>query len=116
MQWTLLHHCLLFHGNAEKFFAAFPIYPTMVFVDGDHRYEGVLRDTGILSRRLKKDTPVLFHDYTNAENDDGRLGVRKAVEEWVQAGRARFAGVCGCSALVVTTRDGEETQPESVVR
>lgn len=75
----------------------------MVFVDGDHRYEGVKRDLLLLKDFLVSRTPVLCHDYTNLENETGEIGVRQAVNEFVQAGYAELIGTFGCSALLLTT-------------
>jgi hypothetical protein len=96
-------YSLLFHGDLEKFVSEFSVKPTMVFVDGDHRYEGVKKDLLILSRILSPNTPVLCHDYTNPENETGELGVRRAVDEFVEAGFAEFSGNFGCSAFLKTT-------------
>ena len=100
---NLLQHALAFHGDLEKFVQQFEIQPTMVFVDGDHRYDGVKRDLEILNAYLVPGTPVLCHDYTNAQNDTGELGVRRAVDEFVADGWARMISVSGCSAFLVTT-------------
>ena len=94
---------LLYHGDLEAFFADFPIRPTMVFIDGNHLYEGVKKDLALLSDILTPGVPVLCHDYTNKENDTGEIGVRRAVIEWETAGFVEFYGVFGCSALLVAT-------------
>jgi predicted O-methyltransferase YrrM len=96
-------HALLYQGAVERFMAEFSIRPTMVFVDADHRYEGVKQDLEALSRLLAPGVPVLCHDYTNAENDTGEYGVRRAAREWEESGHAEFRGTFGCSALFVTT-------------
>jgi ubiquinone/menaquinone biosynthesis C-methylase UbiE len=98
----LIEHSLLYHGNLNSFFSKFPLQPTMVFLDGDHRYEGVREDLQCLSRVLEPGIPVLCHDYLNPENDTGEYGVRKAATEWEEAGFLTFCGVFGCSALFVT--------------
>ncbi|MGF1513559.1 MAG: class I SAM-dependent methyltransferase [Elainellaceae cyanobacterium] len=98
---NLSSHALLYHGNLQSFIEAFPINPTMVFVDGDHRYEGVKRDLMSLSGFLAPGTPVLCHDYTNPENDTGELGVRQAIDEFVAEGFATFSGTFGCSAFLI---------------
>lgn len=100
----LADYALLYHGGLEQFVQEFAIQPTMVFVDGDHRYEGVKRDLGILARFLAPGIPVLCHDYLNPENDTGELGVRKAVNEFVQASYAELIGTFGCSAFLITTQ------------
>jgi hypothetical protein len=81
----------------------FSIQPTMVFVDADHRYEGVKQDLDALSRLLSPGVPVLCHDYSNPENDTGEYGVRRAATEWEESGHAEFLGTFGCAALFVTT-------------
>lgn len=102
-QFGVAEHALLFHGTVQDFARAFQIRPTMVFVDADHKYEGVQQDLAELSRILRPGVPVLCHDYLNPENDTGEYGVRQAAKEWEEAGYARFAGVFGCAALFVTT-------------
>jgi hypothetical protein len=94
---------LLFQGDIAAFVDEFTIRPTMVFVDADHEYAGVRSDLEALSRFLEPGVPVMCHDYTNPENDTGEVGVRRAVNEWVEAGKASLLGIFGCSALVVTT-------------
>lgn len=82
--------CLLFHGDLTRFLREIPIVPSMVFVDGDHRYPGCWADLGLLSRVLRPGTPVMCHDY------GGIPGVRRAVDEWIATGAyrnmGRFAG------------------------
>lgn len=94
---------LLYKGSLDRFTSDFIIQPTMCFVDGDHRYEGVKKDLEILSSFLRPGIPVLCHDYLHPENDTGHYGVRRAAFEWETAGYAEFHGVFGCSALFVTT-------------
>ena len=99
----LQQHALAFHGDLEQFVSQHKIQPTMVFVDGDHRYPGVKKDLEILSSYLVAETPVLCHDYWHPNNENGKLGVRQAVNEFVEDGWARMIGKSGCSALIVTS-------------
>lgn len=99
----LQSHALFFEGGLGAFFEAFPVGPTMVFLDADHEYAGVRSDMDVLSRHLAPGVPVLCHDYTNPENDTGEYGVRQAAREWEESGHVRFLGVFGCSVLFVTT-------------
>lgn len=112
---NLQQHALAFHGDIEQFFSRIKIQPTMVFVDGDHLYEGVKKDLDFLSSHLVPETPVLCHDYWNTENDTGEIGVRKAVDEFVANGWAKMIGKSGCSAFLVTTDQctGVEMEPWS---
>ncbi|MSU45588.1 MAG: glycosyltransferase [Lacunisphaera sp.] len=95
-------HCHLFHGNLQGFLERWSITPTMVFLDGDHTYEGVVADLKALSAYLKTGTPILVHDFVNHDNAAGKLGVKKAALEWEGAGHGRFMGCFGCSALYTT--------------
>lgn len=48
----------------------------LLFIDGDHSYEGVKEDIRLWVRRVKKGGAVLFHDYLGSN-----FGVKKAVDE-----------------------------------
>ena len=56
-------YCHLFHGVLQDFVQRWEITPTMVFLDGDHSYEGVVADLKTLSAYLKPGTPILMHDF-----------------------------------------------------
>jgi len=90
----LERYALLYHGDLAAFLRDIPIVPTMVFVDGDHRYQGVWSDLNILRDHLADGTPVLCHDYM------GPTGVARAVEERVAEGAFEMLGIFGCSALL----------------
>jgi hypothetical protein len=94
---------LLYCGSLRQFTADVPVNPTMVFVDGDHVYEGVKDDTEVLSDLLRANVPILFHDFLNPENDTGAYGVRRAAQEWEREGFVTFLGAFGCSGLFLTT-------------
>jgi glycosyltransferase involved in cell wall biosynthesis/predicted O-methyltransferase YrrM len=90
----LLDRCLLFHGDLAHFVREIPIVPTMVFVDGDHRYPGCWADLKILAELLAPGTPVMCHDY------GGIPGVRRAVDEWIECGAYRRMGQFAGSMLL----------------
>ena len=92
----------LFHGTLQEFVSRWTIVPTMVFLDGDHTYQGVVADLAILSNYLRPGTPVLVHDLRNIENESGKIGVKRAAREWENRGRGHFLGCFGCSALYLT--------------
>jgi hypothetical protein len=98
----LAQYCHLYHGVLRDFVRTWQITPTMVFLDGDHSYEGCKADLDILSEYLKIGTPVLVHDFLNTENEAGNIGVKRAALEWEAAGHGRFMGCFGCCALYVT--------------
>ncbi len=90
----LAERCLLYHGDLRRFLREVPIVPTMVFVDGDHSYEGVRADLETLRSVLAPGTPVLCHDYWGIE------GVRRAVNELVAAGDFEAVGAFAGSVLL----------------
>jgi hypothetical protein len=98
--------CHLYHGVLQDFVRRWDITPTMVFLDGDHTYAGVVADLKTLTAYLKVGTPILVHDFLNAENETGKLGVKRAALEWEAAGHGRFLGCFGCCALYVTLDGG----------
>lgn len=104
-KWNLMEYCTLFCGDLATFLKKHPISPTMVFVDGDHRYEGVKRDTEVLSSFVARDVPILFHDFLNPGKEHGECEVKRACEEWEQSGHVQFMGSFGCSALFVTAAE-----------
>ena len=99
-------YCHLHHGVLREFVQRWQITPTMVFLDGDHRYEGCKADLELLSAYLRPGTPVLVHDYLNVENGTEAVGVMQAAQEWSAAGGGRFIGCFGCCALYLVGRDG----------
>lgn len=104
-EFSLEKHAAIFQGTLQELAGEMKLNPTMVFLDGDHSYEGVRSDLATLSGFLAAGTPVLCHDYANSDNDTGKLGVRRAVDEFVAAGGARLEGVYGVSALLWFTGD-----------
>jgi predicted O-methyltransferase YrrM len=88
-----------FHGGLDAFRARIKIAPTFAFIDGDHTYEGVRRDTDLLSTLLLPGIPVVFHDYLNPSTP----GVLRAVNEWVEQGFAVLTKTCGTCAVTSTT-------------
>ncbi len=96
------HYCHLFHGNLQAFVKRWSITPTMVFLDGDHTFDGVAADLKTLSSYLKPGTPILVHDFLNHDNDTDSIGVKRAAQDWEKAGHGRFMGCAGCCALYVT--------------
>lgn len=90
----LLGHSVMFHGDLTRFLEEIPITPTMVFVDGDHSYEGCRRDLLLLASRLVPGTPVLCHDYGWIE------GVRQAVDEAIRGGGYEKMGCFASSVLL----------------
>jgi hypothetical protein len=86
---------LLYHGDVRMMLRDLPITPTMVFVDGDHSFEGVWSQLEVLTEHVCPGTPVLCHDYRSTSN-----GVSRAVREWIERGAYHPMGTFGCSVLL----------------
>lgn len=93
----LLDLTLLYHGDLARFHRDVPVVPTMVFLDGDHRYPGVWADLNVLRTFLAPGTPVLCHDY------QGIPGVRRAIDEWLATGYYAPMGLFSGSILLRAT-------------
>lgn len=94
----LAERVMLYTGDLRQFAHDLPIVPTMVFVDGSHDYTGVWADLEALSRLVTPGTPVMCHDYANADT-----GVPKAVDDWVQRGAFELWGVSQNTAVLRAT-------------
>jgi predicted O-methyltransferase YrrM len=68
-------------------------YADVIFIDGDHTYEGVKRDVELYFPLLKPNGIILFHDYLPAVNSENRdfiyyhhankePGIRQACDEY----------------------------------
>jgi Methyltransferase domain len=68
-----------------------------VFVDGEHSYEGVIRDLGALEGRIEPGGVAMFHDCFHPANGSGQYGVARALDERTEAMglayRGRFGGI-----------------------
>lgn len=107
---------LLYRGDLRQFLYDLPITPTMVFVDGCHRYPGIWADLHALAHALPAGTPVLCHDYLGPE-----AGVRQAVTEWIRWGAFVPAGRFASSILLVVSgrhsvRRPRQLRPETFAR
>lgn len=60
-----------------------------LFIDGDHRYEGIKKDLQLWFPKIKKGGIISGHDY-----DEPSCGVRKAVDEFFSFGAQSYAGGC----------------------
>jgi hypothetical protein len=72
-----------------------------VFVDGDHSYEGVMRDLRALEDRIEPGGVVMFHDPFHPDNacDGGDYGVARALRERAEAMGLAYRGRFGGMAL-----------------
>lgn len=77
-------------------------WPHLVFIDGDHSYEGVKRDIDNWAPQLVKGGIMAFHDYNPTPTDLRRFkleGVRRAVDEFVVS--SGWAAIDGADSLKV---------------
>jgi hypothetical protein len=58
----------------------------LIYVDGDHRYDGVKQDAQLAARKIKQDGVIIFNDYVMQDLVGARYGVVQAVNELVTAG------------------------------
>lgn len=88
----------LLSGDSSRMVAMMPPRSfDVVFIDGDHTYEGVRRDCAALAAAVAPGATLLFHDYYHPANTTGEYGVQRAVDEFrPQAAlsfRGRFGGI-----------------------
>jgi cephalosporin hydroxylase len=60
-----------------------------LFIDGDHRYEGVKQDLKLWMPKIKKGGVIAGHDY-----NEPTCGVKQAVDEFFLFGAQGYAGGC----------------------
>ena len=54
-------------GNSQNIGGFWPFYVDFIWVDGDHRYEGVLRDIDAWLGKINEGGILAFHDYFEGE-------------------------------------------------
>ena len=55
---------------------------SLIYIDGDHAYEGVMRDTQVAIRKLRRDGLLIFNDYIVFDHLSGqRYGVVLVVND-----------------------------------
>lgn len=93
----LLELVTLLQGDSALAVAELPGSFDTIFVDGDHSYEGVMRDLHALQGRIAPGGVAMFHDCFHPANETGEYGVARALAE--RAGplglafRGRFGGI-----------------------
>jgi len=84
------------HGTSEDILPSLPPVYDLVFIDGAHDRESVLRDAELATAVLKPGGVLVFHDYSRPATD---FGVTQAVNE-VLGGGATLLSRCDSLAVV----------------
>ena len=104
----LLRYVDLVQGDSSTVIRSLPGRFDVVFLDGDHSYEGVAADLDALAERVVRGGVVLFHDFYHDKNETGEYGVRRAVEERAAELGLAFRGRFGAIALFEQLEPGAE--------
>jgi hypothetical protein len=94
------------HGDSARAIVDIGETFDLVFLDGDHSYQGVTRDLEALRGRIALGGSVMFHDYFDSRNYDARnldYGVVQAADELTPQLGLRFRGGYGAIALFEQT-------------
>jgi hypothetical protein len=93
----LLETVTLVQGDSATEIARLPARFDTIFVDGEHSYEGVMRDLHALEGRIEQGGVAMFHDCFHPANGTGEYGVARALGERAEAMglayRGRFGGI-----------------------
>jgi len=92
----------LLQGDSADEIAALDTNFDLVFLDGDHRHEGVKRDLRALAGRITPGGSMMAHDYFDPRNDgagDEAYGVRAAIDELAPGMGLEYRGGYGAIAL-----------------
>lgn len=68
-----------------------------VFIDANHKYEGVKEDIGLWWPKVKPGGLLLGHDYNGRLDKKGKFGVKRAVDEFVAETDCQFRA---CAFLI----------------
>ena len=88
------HPVRVFEGDSAAALASLPDASTdLIYIDGDHSYEGVKRDTAQAIRKVKPDGLLIYNDYIMYDHlQGGEYGVVPAVNELVAESDWRIVG------------------------
>lgn len=73
--------CLRVLGDSVEIGQFWPIAADMVFIDGDHRYEAVVKDIDTWQDKVKRSGILVFHDYIPNPQPPIKGNVARAVDE-----------------------------------
>lgn len=78
----------------------------MIYLDGDHSYEGVKRDINVAFKKVKNDGWLMGHDYEMnmiKAKKEYQFGVRQAVDEFCKNNNQKIyaKGMDGCVSFAI---------------
>lgn len=88
------HPVRVFEGDSAAALASLPDASIdLIYIDGDHSYDGVKRDTAEALKKVKPDGLLIFNDYIMYDHlQHGEYGVVPAVNELVNDSDWRIVG------------------------
>jgi predicted O-methyltransferase YrrM len=95
----LLELVTFVQGDSAESVVRLPGRFDTVFVDGDHSYEGFMRDLRALEGRIDPGGVAMFHDCFHPANQTGEVGVARALAERAAAMGLAYRGRFGGLAL-----------------
>jgi predicted O-methyltransferase YrrM len=101
---------VLVRGSVVAALRRFPgLTPALTFLDGDHSAAGVRRDLAALEAAVPHGALLLFHDFTDARNEDpavSEIAVKEGIRAtWVQS-QCELVGEYGACGLFRRTVGG----------
>lgn len=84
----------------------------LIFIDGDHRYEGCKADIEVLAHRLKPNGVIAFHDMATWEGVSRSVGELLATGDWTLGGLVKslaWLRHAKWGRTVAGLRDGDES-------
>jgi predicted O-methyltransferase YrrM len=83
---------VLHEGRSEAVLAGLPdAHFDWIYVDGDHSYEGVIRDANAAAHKVKPGGYLVFNDFAHIDPYLGTYGVHRAVVDFAVAQQWAFA-------------------------
>jgi hypothetical protein len=98
---------ILKKGDSSSQLACFPNeYFDMIYIDGDHSYEGCKKDLDVALQKIKIGGYIMGHDYEmnmNKAKTNYSFGVKKAVDEFCEKNNLQLAakGNDGCVSYAI---------------
>ncbi len=88
------HPVRVFEGDSAAALASLPDASIdLIYIDGDHSYDGVKRDTAQAIKKVKPDGLLIFNDYIMYDHlQGGEYGVVPAVNELINESDWRVVG------------------------